>query len=161
MVQRRFTLPRTLSAFAALATVLAVGLLSTGTASAQSPPGTWTQMRTDAFQHYACKARQGGRLVVRTATWFNGDSKAVGYGIGAYAAAARGSNGNVVASQDSTAWRGGYIKLQLAGVRQTDRIWMQGSYYGPPAPWSKGVPVSRIIACGAVKAQWMAVKVKR
>jgi hypothetical protein len=122
----------------------------TSSAAARPPAGDWTFLRKDAFRHYACKVAdrsQAGQWRIRTATFINGREDARHHRIGAYAALARGSNKNVVASQDDTRWRGAYIQLTLRGARAEDRLWLQGSYYGPAEPWSDGVRVAAITRC--------------
>jgi hypothetical protein len=105
-------------------------------------------VRKDAFKHYACKSPgMGDTVKLRLATWFDGDDEAVGQGIGLYAAVARGSNGNLVAERSLTDWSGGYIRTTVKGVRTSDRLWMQGAYYGPAEPWSDGRRVTRITRC--------------
>lgn len=135
-----------------LATVLVVLMIgiSTQAASAKPPAGaSWTFLRKDAFPHYACKVwkPQARRWNVYTATWFAGRRFAVREGIGAYAALARGSNRRVVASNQTGKWPGTHIRFLLPGAVGTDRVWVQGAYYGPPAPWSNGVSVRRIGNC--------------
>lgn len=118
-------------------------------AAARPPAGDWTFLRKDAFRHYACKvAERGGTFRVRTATFINGSDDARQHRIGAYSALARGSNRNVVTWRNSTDWRGSYIQLTLRGARADDRLWVQGSYYGPAEPWSDGVRVAAITRCG-------------
>ena len=75
---------------------------------------------------------------------------AIKEGIGAYVALARGSNRNLVAERDSANWVNGYIRLALRSVAAgSDRLWMQGAYYGPAAPWSDGFPVRKITRCAS------------
>ena len=138
-------MPRLLTALIATAAVL----VPAAPAAAGPPPGDWTYLRHDVFRHYACKAKGAdeGRWRVRTATWVNGHQDAIDQGIGAYAALARGGNDDVARQQDSTAWNGGYVRMTLRGALRTDRLWVQGSYYGPAEPWSDGVRVSRIRRC--------------
>lgn len=141
MIRRQIlVLLAALGFFAATATVPAV---------AGPPKGDWTFLRKDAFLHYACKAKDGrnGKWQIRTATWINGNHDAIEHGIGAYAALARGSNRNLVAERSQTNWNGGYIRMRVSGARQTDRLWMQGAYYGPAEPWSDGYRVARITRC--------------
>ena len=133
---------------AALDAVLLPALAAPAVAGAKPPPGDWTLVHKDSFKHYACKSPgKGDTVKLRLATWFNGDDEAVGYGIGLYAAVARGSNGNVVAERSLADWSGGYVRTAIKGVRTSDRLWMQGSYYGPPEPWSNGKRVTRITRC--------------
>jgi hypothetical protein len=134
-----------LAAAVALATLAATAV----PAGANPPPGDWTLVNKDRFKHYACKVKVKGGWRVRTATWFN-HSKAAADGIGVYAALARGSNRNVVSSRESADWQGGYIRLLLRGAEESDRLWMQGAYYGPAEPWSDGVPVRRLARCASV-----------
>ena len=122
--------------------------LAAPAASANPPDGDWTLVRKDAFKHYACKSPgKGDTVKLRLATWFNGDDEAVGLGIGLYAAVARGSNGNLVAERSPSDWSGGYIRTTVKGVQTSDRLWMQGAYYGPAEPWSDGRRVTRITRC--------------
>ena len=141
---KRFSITVVLAALALLILVV-----TAGTATAKPPPNAdWTYLRKDAYVHYACKtwdARRG--LQVRTATWWNGNRSGLRHKIGAYAAAARSSNRRLARSSDSNQWKRGYLRMRLVKLRRTDRIWVQGSYYGPPAPWSDGVKVQRIRAC--------------
>jgi hypothetical protein len=123
---------------------------STLPAAADPPGGDWTLVRKDLFKHYACKQRgeRKGRWRIKTATWFN-HSDAARYA-GVYVALARGSNRNVVAERTSDNWSGGYIRLFLRGARLSDRLWMQGAYYGPAQPWSDGFPVRRLKRCASI-----------
>jgi hypothetical protein len=131
-----------------LLATLAFVCLAPAAALAQAPDGDWTYIRKDHFKHYACKQKaEGGAWTVKTATYLNGDDVAVKEGIGAYTAIARGSNDNVVTSKTSTAWKGGYIRTTLRGAESTDRLWMQGAYYGPAEPWSDGFTVRRLDRC--------------
>jgi hypothetical protein len=131
--------------------LIAAGMLgaTAAPAAAKPPPGDWTFIRKDNFRHYACKSRTDDKGVwrIRTATFLNGNDEAIGYGIGAYAAIARGSNRNVVRQRTSTDWQGGYIHMNLGRARKGDRLWVQGAYYGPAEPWSDGFRVSRITRC--------------
>jgi hypothetical protein len=132
----------------ALALALLLMLSAAAPAAAGPPPGDWTFVRKDAFRHYACKQPgKGDRVKVRAATWFNGEDDAVDEGIGQYAAVARGGDRNLVRERTSTAWQGGYIHTVFKGVRGSDRLWLQGSYYGPPAPWSDGFRIARLVRC--------------
>ena len=133
---------------AALAAVLLPALAAPAVAGAKPPPGDWTLVRKDAFKHYACKSPgKGDTVKLRLATWFNGDDDAIGYGIGLYAAVARGSNKNLIAEKTLTNWQGGYIRTTIKAVRTSDRLWMQGAYYGPVDPWTDGKRVTRITRC--------------
>lgn len=128
---------------------VALAVLSSS-AAARPPAGDWTFLRKDAFRHYACKVadRSEGRTWrIRTATFINGRDDAREHRIGAYAALARGGNRNLVASEDDTRWRGDYIQMTLRGARNDDRLWLQGSYYGPAQPWSDGTRVAAITRC--------------
>jgi len=137
-----------------LTVALVVGalLLSVGSAAARPPAGDWTFLRKDAFRHYACKVPDRaarGTWQIRTATFINGNDDARELRIGAYAAIARGGNRNIVVSRTDTRWQGAYIKLTLrGGVRNDDRLWVQGSYYGPAKPWSDGTRIAAITRCG-------------
>lgn len=141
-----------------LVLLVTAGLLAATAASpaaAGPPKGDWTFLRKDNFRHYACKAkvgrkmreRTGGRWRIRTVTWIDGSWKAVRYGIGAYAALARGGNRKLAAERTRTNWRRGYIRMWLHGARPGDRLWVQGAYYGPSEPWSDGVRVAGITRC--------------
>ena len=131
-----------------LLVTLALFCVAPTAALAQAPAGDWTYIRKDAFKHYACKDKaDGGRWTVKTATYLNGDDVAVKEGIGAYTAIARSSDDNVVARKTSTAWKGGYIRTTLRGAESSDRLWMQGAYYGPSEPWSDGFTVRRLDRC--------------
>jgi hypothetical protein len=131
---------------ALLAAAVAI-LLAPATAAANPPAGDWTYLRKDAFKHYACKQKGKSGWTVKTATYLNGDDQAVGLGIGAYAALARGSNKRLAEERNSTAWRSDYIRMNLRGAESSDRIWVQGAYYGPAEPWSDGVTVRRLTRC--------------
>jgi hypothetical protein len=114
-------------------------------ALAAPPPGDWTFIRKDRLTHYACKAKtkaDGWR--VRTAS--TGKDRDVGV----YAAIARGSNRNLVSERSVERWERGYVRTTLRGARSSDRLWVQGAYYGPAEPWSDGFRVSRIKRCASV-----------
>jgi hypothetical protein len=131
-----------------LATLACFCLAPAAVAAAQAPDGDWSYIRKDAFKHYACKQKaEGGGWTVKTATYLNGDKVAVKEGIGAYTAIARGSNDDVVAKKTSTAWKGDYVRTTLRGAESSDRLWMQGAYYGPSEPWSDGFTVRRLDRC--------------
>jgi hypothetical protein len=137
-----------LARLTAAATVIAAACIAPSAASAQAPDGEWTYIRKDAFKHYACKQKaEKGRWTVKTATYYNHKNDAVEMGIGAYATIARGSDENLVTSRDTAAWKGGYIRLTLRGAESTDRLWIQGSYYGPAEPWADGFTVRRLDRC--------------
>jgi hypothetical protein len=133
--------------FASLAGLLTASAMP---AAANPPDGDWTLVRKDQFKHYACKQRgdRKGRWRIKTATWFN-HSDAAKYA-GVYVALARGSNRNVVAERTSDNWSNGYVRLFLRGARLSDRLWMQGAYYGPARPWSDGFPVRRLKRCASI-----------
>lgn len=122
-------------------------LLAPATAVANPPAGDWTYLRKDAFRHYACKQKGKAGITVKTATFLNGDTKAIEYDIGAYATIARGSNKRLIDQRTSVAWRNDYVRMTLRGAQNTDRVWVQGAYYGPAAPWSDGVTVRRLAGC--------------
>jgi hypothetical protein len=131
-----------------IAAAVAAGLLLVPSAAAADPPaGDWTYVRKDHFKHYACKQDGKDGLTIKTATFLNGDDQAVGLGIGAYTTIARGSNKKLIDSRTSTAWRGGYVRTNLRGAENSDRLWMQGAYYGPAEPWSDGFAVRRLERC--------------
>lgn len=120
----------------------------TASAAARPPAGDWTLLRKDSFRHYACKvAAKGGTWRIRTATFINGKDDARQHRIGAWGALTRGGNRNIVDDRTDTRWRGDYIRLTLRGAREDDRVWLQGSYYGPVEPWSDGTRVGAITRC--------------
>jgi hypothetical protein len=129
----------------ALATLSAIAV----PAGANPPPGDWTLVNKDYFKHYACKVKVKGGWRVRTATWFN-NNKAARDGVGVYVALARGSNRNLVAERESANWEGGYVRTLVRGAEESDRIWMQGAYYGPAEPWSDGFSVRKLVRCASV-----------
>jgi hypothetical protein len=141
---RTVTAVRFLLLLAAAAAILGS---PTASALANPPDGDWTSVRKDAFKHYACKKKAKNGFTVKTATFLNGDDKAVELEIGAYTALARSSNKRLIDERTSTAWREGYIRTTLRGADASDRLWMQGAYYGPAAPWSDGFPVRRLTRC--------------
>ena len=128
---------------------LGLFLLCAAPALAQPPEGDWTYLRKDHFKHYACKEKGSvkGKWRIRSATFINGNEDAIGYGIGAYAALARGGNKRLAAERTSTNWRDGYIFMSMRGAESSDRLWLQGAYYGPAEPWSDGRSVQRITRC--------------
>jgi hypothetical protein len=131
-----------------LAAALLTAVVAPPVASAQAPGGDWTSVRKDAFKHYACRTKEkDGEYTVRTATFDNGDQKAIDAGIGAYTAIARSSNKNLVAERTSTSWSDHYVRTNLRNARLTDRLWMQGAYYGPADPWSDGFAVKKLVRC--------------
>jgi len=131
-----------------LVAALLAAVVAPPAASAQAPSGDWTSVRKDAFKHYACRTKEkDGEYTVRTATFDNGDQKAIDAGIGAYTALARGSNKNVVTHRTSTDWSDHYVRTTLRNARLTDRLWMQGAYYGPADPWSDGFGVKKLVRC--------------
>jgi hypothetical protein len=131
-----------------LIAALLAAVVAPPAASAQAPGGDWTSVRKDAFKHYACRTKEkDGEYTVRTATFDNGDQKAIDAGIGAYTALARGSNKNVVTQRTSTDWSDHYVRTTLRNARLTDRLWMQGAYYGPADPWSDGFGVKKLVRC--------------
>lgn len=131
-----------------LLATLACFCLAPAAAFAQAPDGDWTYIRKDAFKHYACKQKaDGGRWTVKTATYLNHDKIAIDEGIGAYTVIARGSNDGVVTSKSSKAWKDDYVRTTLRGAESSDRLWMQGAYYGPAEPWSDGFTVRRLDRC--------------
>lgn len=131
------------------AAATAVLLSSAATAVANPPDGDWTYIRKDHFKHYACKKKaKGGGFTIKTATYLNGDTQAIELGIGAYTVLARSSNKRLVDERTSTAWRNDYVRTTLRDAESSDRLWMQGAYYGPAAPWSDGFSVRRLKRCG-------------
>lgn len=146
---------RTCLAVALLCAALALSLVPAAPAHADRPyehpmpSGRWTHVRTDAYIHYACKEpRSGGYgpvYRVHTRTWSNG--RVVG-DIGVYAVTSRWRNSNVVDRVTNLGWLYGYNGNALwASAWYPDRLWIQGSYYGPPAPWDDGFPVARLVTC--------------
>jgi hypothetical protein len=130
---------RTLLAAVVLALLLAAP-------AAAAPPGDWTYLRKDAYRHWACKSPgKGDRFQVRTATL--GTADGIAQGIGIWAVVTRGGNKATVSERESTAWSGGWIFTTLRGARASDRVWVQGAYYGPTEPWSDGVRVERLTRC--------------
>jgi hypothetical protein len=128
------------------AVVLTAAVVSPSTASAQAPGDAdyWSFIRKDAFKHYACKSKEkDDDYTVRTATFDNGKDTEPGV----YTAIARGSNKNVVTHRNSKTWSAHYARTTLRNVRSTDRLWMQGAYYGPVDPWSDGFAVSKLKRC--------------
>ena len=117
------------------------------TAAANPPAGDWTYLRKDHFKHYACKQKGKDGFTIKTATFLNGDDEAIGLGIGAYTTLARGSNKKLIDERTSAAWRNDYVRTTLRGAESSDRLWMQGAYYGPAEPWSDGVAVRRLTRC--------------
>jgi len=131
-----------------LAAASVAALLCPTTAAMANPPdGDWTYIRKDHFKHYACKQKGKDGFTVKTATFLNGDAKAIELGIGAYTALARSSNKRLIDERTSTAWRNDYVKTTLRGAEASDRLWMQGAYYGPAEPWSDGFSVRRLTRC--------------
>ena len=55
--------------------------------------------------------------------------------------------GGVVTHRNSKDWSGHYARTTLRNVRSSDRLWMQGAYYGPVEPWSDGFAVSKLKRC--------------
>jgi hypothetical protein len=98
---------------------LAAALLAPTAAALASPPaGDWTYIRKDHFKHYACKKKSKDGFTVKTATFLNGDAKAIEYGIGAYTALARSSNKRLIDERTSTAWRDDYVRTTLRCCRR-------------------------------------------
>ena len=64
-----------------------------------------------------------------------------------YATIAKGSNEDLGATRDTKNWNDGYVFTVLRGAEESDRLWIQGSYYGPPEPWSDGFRVERLKRC--------------
>jgi hypothetical protein len=127
---------------------LAVLVASAAPAAADPPPGNWTLVHDDGWDHYACKQRlRGGDLGLKTATRYNRRDP---HDIGVYAALARGSNRHLVVERTSNRREKGYIRMFLRGARNTDRLWLQAAAYGPAAPWTDGFPVRRIKRCASV-----------
>ena len=130
-----------------LAVALAALVATAGPAAAQ-PPGDWTLVNEDGFQHYACKQKlKAGGWGLKTATRYN---KSAPRDVGVYAALARGSNRNLAAERTSNDRDNGWIRLFIRGARESDRLWMQAAAYGPAAPWSDGFPLRRIVRCASV-----------
>ena len=131
----------------ALAVALATLAAIAGPAAAE-PPGNWTLVHKDGFEHYACKQKlKAGGWGLKTATRYNRRDPE---DIGVYLALARGSNRNLAAERTSNRRENGYIRLYVRGARVSDRLWMQAAAYGPAAPWSDGFPVRRIVRCASV-----------
>jgi hypothetical protein len=116
------------------------------------PSGHWTFVRSDAFLHYACKIPMSGGYGpvyrVKTLTWYNGNADALSYGIGVYVATTRFSNANIIDSKTNPGWLYGFNGNEVwASAYYADRLWMQGSYYGPSRPWTDGYPVAWLTTC--------------
>jgi hypothetical protein len=124
-----------------------------GAASAAAPPGgNWTFVRQDAYVHYACKIPMSGAYgpvyLIKTASWYNGNSAAVSQGIGVYAATSRYSDAAIVDQVSNPSWLYGFNGNQLwASAWYPDRLWIQGAYYGPASPWTNGFPVAWLVNC--------------
>ncbi|WP_320672455.1 hypothetical protein [Patulibacter defluvii] len=131
------------------ATALLLAGAALGAAPAAAQADGPTRVRSDAFRHYACKERHrsDGPWWVRTTTQIGTSTDAEKHEIGVYAAIARGADDRIPVRRTATRWRGGEIRLTLRDVRSGDRLWIQGSYYGPAKPWSDGFPVSRLRRC--------------
>ena len=145
---RRRTVTRVRLTKRLLTAAFTAALLCPTTAAMGNPPdGDWTYIRKDHFKHYACKQKGKDGFTVKTATFLNGDAKAIELGIGAYTALARSSNKRLIDERTSTAWRNDYVRTTLRGAEASDRLWMQGAYYGPAEPWSDGFSVRRLTRC--------------
>jgi hypothetical protein len=134
-----------------LAVTVIVGCAVAPAASAQAPAGRWTFIQNDGIKHYACKKKgtTAGHWKVKTATFWNYKQHLIDEGTGVYAVIARGSDENLVDTRTSNAWRNGYIRTTLRGAVRSDRLWVQGAYYGPAEPWTNGFGVRRIVRCAA------------
>lgn len=144
--------------FAVVLVALCASLVTASSAHADSPfnhpmpSGNWTFVRSDAFLHYACKVPMSGGYGpvyrIHTLTWYNGRQDALDYGIGVYAATTRYGNDNVIDQKTNTGWLYGFNGNELwASAWYPDRLWMQGSYYGPSARWDDGFPVAWLTNC--------------
>jgi hypothetical protein len=126
-------------------------LLAAPAAADARPPGSWTAVRSDAFTHYACveRHRTDGPWWVRTTSEATRSAgrRAVANGIGVWTVITRGSDRNQVSTQSRDGWAGGRLRTTLRKARSTDRLWMQGAYYGPTEPWRDGIRVGRLAAC--------------
>ncbi len=151
-MRRRFR-----AAGAAILAVLAV-LVTAPSASADSPyghpmpPGSWSFVRDDGYLHYACKVPRSGAYgpvyLVKTLTWYNGDSASVNSGIGVYAATTRDSDTAFVDQRTSTSWYLGFVQTQLwASAWYPDRLWIQAAAYGPNRYWASGTSVRTLVTC--------------
>lgn len=151
-------LRRGLTALLATAALALSALVGAPSAAADAPfghpmpAGHWSFVRGDAYLHYACKVPQSGAYgpvyLVKTLTWYNGQAGAVNQGIGVYTATTRGSNTAIVDQRSSASWYLGFVQTQLwASAWYADRLWVQGAYYGPSAPWTAGVPVRNLVTC--------------
>lgn len=145
-------------------TVAAAGLLVAGlvagapAASADTPynhpmpPGHWTLVRQDAFIHYACKVPMSGAFGpvyrIHTRTWYNGERWAMDSGMGVSVVTTRFSDSNIIDVTTSHGWLYGYSGSEVwASAYYSDRLWIQGAYYGPSAPWTHGKPVKDLVNC--------------
>ena len=134
-----------------LAAAVIAGCALAPAAAAQAPEGRWTFIQNDGIKHYACKQKgtTAGHWKVKTATWWNNKQHLIDEGTGVYAVIARGSDKNLIDTRTSDAWRNGWIRTTLRGAVRTDRLWIQGAYYGPAEPWKDGFGVRRIVRCAA------------
>lgn len=142
------TLPRRPAVLAAIA--LATSGLALPQVAGARPSGSWEYVRGDAFRHYACRERHrsDGPWWVRTVSELTSRSQdAPAHGIGVWAVVTRRSDDNRVASKTPDRWRDGEIRTVLRGAGANDRLWMQGSYYGPTEPWKDGVRVGGLPRC--------------
>lgn len=129
--------------------LLGAALLAPGVAHAD-PPGDWSTLRSDDFDHYACRERHrtDGPWWVRTVSEQTPKSRdAERHGIGIWSVLTRGGDRNEVTSRTTKNWRGGRIRTTLRRARSTDRLWVQGAYYGPTRPWRDGRQVGRLPRC--------------
>jgi len=134
-----------------LAAAVIAGCTLAPAASAQAPDGRWTFIQNDGITHYACKQKgtTAGHWRIKTASWWNNQQHLIDEGTGIYAVIARGSDKRLVDKRNSHAWRNGWIRTTLRGAVRTDRLWIQGAYYGPSEPWKDGFGVRRIVRCAA------------
>lgn len=114
------------------------------------PGGNWTFVRGDAYLHYACKepipsSPYGALYRVHTATWHNDAWTEPGV----WAVITRNRNDNVIHDVNQTGWLYGFAGTHslLASAILPDRLWIQGSYYGPVQPWNGGTPVASLATC--------------
>lgn len=130
---------------ALLAAMMAGGMLVTGAgpvfASAPSPlppppEGRWTRVGDDAFEHFACRSpRGGGSWDVSTATYRTDPDAPPDIGVYAAVVKGRGEDAKVVDKVDHANWDGRwlYTNALVGSTKRNHGVWVQGSYYGPPA----------------------------
>ncbi|MEV4421712.1 hypothetical protein AB0L40_17270 [Patulibacter sp. NPDC049589] len=142
------TIPRRTATLSAL--VLAASVLALPSVADARPSGSWEYVRGDAFRHYACRERHrtDGPWWVRTVSELTSRSQdAPTHGIGIWAVVTRRAAEQQVDSKTPSRWRDGEIRTVLRDAGSADRLWMQGSYYGPTEPWKDGTRVGGLPRC--------------